>query len=300
VRFAFPMLAVIGVAAAGSAFSGCSSSGGAFAPEERMADSLAYGDEGGYQAESSIERSAEREADRDDRPSASPAGPSDGYVAGRDGDNQLEVDDEGEPVSPDPQGRKRRPGETAVEPGRSSPLLIYTARLDVAVYQVQSVQKKVISLAKALGGFLARQDGQLVVIRVPARRFESALDRIEGFGDVIRRQIEAKDVTEAFRDQTIRLRNLEAVRARLEQLLQKADKVKDALEVQRELARVTGQIESLKGSLRFMEDRIAFSTITVNFRARPRNDTASAAPAAFHLPFPWIDDLGLRSLMDVR
>lgn len=264
-------------------FSGCTSSG------ERMADSLAYGGEGGgYEAEASSD---------EDRPGQASPAPIDGALADRGGD-LLEIDDEQEPVRP-AEG-KRRPGETAVEPGRSTPLLIYTARLDVAVYQVQSTQKKVISLAKAMGGFLARQDGQVVVIRVPARRFETALDRIESFGDVIRRQIEAKDVTEEFRDQTIRLRNLEAVRARLETLLQKADKVKDALEVQRELARITGQIESLKGRLRFLEDRIAFSTISVNFQARPQNDAASAAPAAFHLPFPWIEDLGLRSLMDVR
>lgn len=267
------------------ALSGCTSSG------ERMADSLAYGGEGGgYEAEASSD---------EDRPGQASPAPMDGALADADrGGDLLEIDDEQEPVWP-AEG-KRRPGETAVEPGRSTPLLIYTARLDVAVYQVQSTQKKVISLAKAMGGFLARQDGQVVVIRVPARRFETALDRIESFGDVIRRQIEAKDVTEEFRDQTIRLRNLEAVRARLETLLQKADKVKDALEVQRELARITGQIESLKGRLRFLEDRIAFSTISVNFQPRPQNDAASAAPAAFHLPFPWIEDLGLRSLMDVR
>ncbi len=293
-RFAFPVLAVIGVAVAGSALSGCSSSG-AFAPEERMTDSQAYG--GASEAEPS------RDEDLDDIVKAEvaiPDSPLDGALADRRSSRTLKADDEGDPVTPVEQGRKPRPGETAVEPGRSSPLLIYSARLDVAVYQVQSIQKKVISLAKALGGFLARQDGQLVVIRVPARRFETALDRIEGFGEVIRRQIEAKDVTEAFRDQTIRLRNLEAVRARFEKLLEKAETVKDALEVQRELARITGQIESLKGSLRYLEDRIAFSTISVNFQARPQNDTASAAPAAFHLPFPWIDDLGLRSLMDVR
>ena len=138
------------------------------------------------------------------------------------------------------------------------------------------------------------------MIRIPARRFEAALDKIEGFGDVIRRQIEALDVTEEFRDQTIRLRNLEAVRARLETLLNKADKVKDALEVQRELARVTGQIEQIKGRLRFLEDRIAYSTISVNFQARPQNDAPGGAPPAFRLPFPWIQELGLQSLMDVR
>lgn len=293
-RFAFSALALIGLALTGS---GCASEG-AFAPQsERMADMTAgyEGSSGGETApaEEANYRGAEKADDRE----------SDGYLADRRGDDTLDIDDGEAPVRPrtkkGSKGRKK-PGQTAVEPGRSSPLLIYTAHLDLAVFQVEATQKKVISLAKALGGFLSRQDGRIVVIRIPARSFETALDRIEGFGNVIRRQIDAKDVTEEFRDQTIRLRNLEAVRSRLEQLLLKADKVKDALEVQRELARVTGQIESIKGRLRFMEDRIAFSTISVNFQPTPTNDAANAAPAAFHLPFPWIEELGLRSLMDVR
>ncbi|MBL4846453.1 MAG: DUF4349 domain-containing protein [Planctomycetes bacterium] len=271
------------LALAGLTLVGCS--GGPFAPSDSKARAEYEPSGGGsYEAEATPSEGADS-----------------GPLADR-GRDLMEIDDQDEPVDM-PKGAKkapRAPSGTAVEPGRSSPLLIYTASLDVAVYQVQATQKKVISMAKAMGGFLARQDGQVVIIRVPALRFEAALDKIESYGDVIRRQIEAKDVTEEFRDQTIRLRNLEVVRARLETLLSKADKVKDALEVQRELARVTGQIELIKGRLRYMEDRIAYSTISVNFQPRPQNDVAGGAPPAFRLPFEWIQELGLQSLMDVR
>ncbi|HBP21698.1 MAG TPA: DUF4349 domain-containing protein [Planctomycetes bacterium] len=206
----------------------------------------------------------------------------------------LEIADDEQPQAKAPRTSGNQP-----EPGRSSPLLIYNAKLHMAVFQVASTQKKVIALAKAKHGFLARQDDRSVVVRVPARAFQATLDAIEKLGDVNHRQIEARDVTEEFRDLTIRLRNFEVVRGKLEKLLERADKVKDALEVQRELTQITEQIERLKGRLRFLEDRIAFSTITIHFAPAPRDD-AGAAPPPFQLPFPWIRELGLSSLMDVR
>lgn len=206
----------------------------------------------------------------------------------------LDIADDEQPGAKAP-----RPSGTQPEPGRSSPLLIYNATLHMAVFQVASTQKKVIELAKAKHGFLARQDDRTVVVRVPARQFQETLDAIEQLGDVNHRQIEARDVTEEFRDLTIRLRNFEVVRGKLEKLLERADKVKDALEVQRELTQITEQIERIKGRLRFLEDRIAFSTITVHFAPAPRDD-AGAAPPPFQLPFPWIRELGLSTLMDVR
>lgn len=206
----------------------------------------------------------------------------------------LDIADDEQPQTKAPRASGNQP-----EPGRSSPLLIYNADLHMAVFQVASTQKKVIALAKAKHGFLARQDDRSVVVRVPARQFQATLDGIEELGDVTRRRIEARDVTEEFRDLTIRLRNFEVVRGQLEKLLERADEVKDALAVQRELTQITEQIERIKGRLRFLEDRIAFSTITIHFAPAPRDD-AGAAPPPFQLPFPWIRELGLSSLMDVR
>jgi hypothetical protein len=208
----------------------------------------------------------------------------------------ADIDDKGAPLRPAP----KAPSGAAVEPGRSTPLLIYTADLHLAVFQVQSTQKKLIALAKKLGGFLSRQSDQLVVVRVPARAFDQCLNGVEGLGDVVHRQVAARDVTEEFRDLAIRLRNFESVRAQLAKLLERANKVKDALEVQRELTKITENIERLKGRLRFLEDRIAFSTISVHFQPRPRDDAAGGAPPAFRLPFSWVHELGLQSLMDVR
>lgn len=183
----------------------------------------------------------------------------------------------------------------ALAPGRQ--LLIYTAVLNLAVHHVEDQQNALVAIARAHGGFMARRSGSEVVIRVPAMRFEEALAATEALGDILGRTVDAQDVGEEFRDTQIRLRNLEAMRQRLEELLRLADNIEAALAVEQQLERVTTEIELLRGRLRSLEDRIAYSTITVHFRPRP---TAQERVDEFQLPFRWLHRLGLPRLMEVR
>jgi hypothetical protein len=177
------------------------------------------------------------------------------------------------------------------------PLLIYTATIHLSVFEVEATQRTVVALAQELGGFLAQQNDQQVVIRVPAGKFRDALARIEDAGDVLHRNVQALDVSEEFRDVQIRLRNAEVVRDRLAALMAQARTVEEALNVQRELERITGVIEQLKGRLQFLGDRIAYSTITVFFQ--PAATATTDQPDVFRLPFPWLDELSLRSLLNL-
>ena len=54
---------------------------------------------------------------------------------------------------------------------------------------------------------------------------------------------------------------------RYQDLLKKATSVKDAVEVERELSRITERVEQLKGQIRYYDSQIGFSTIVVNFQA---------------------------------
>jgi hypothetical protein len=176
-----------------------------------------------------------------------------------------------------------------------SPMLIYTAQITMAVYEVNTGLTRVEELARDLGGFLARRDDQSVTIRVPVARFSDAVKQIEKIGDVLHRNVTAEDVTEEFRDIDARLRNSRAVRDRLEQLLQKAVKVDESVVIERELARVTQEIEQMEGRIKYLKDRAAFSTVTVSFEPRRQE---SVSPA-FHLPVPWLNEIGLARLLNL-
>ncbi|HTN82155.1 MAG TPA: DUF4349 domain-containing protein [Sorangium sp.] len=177
-----------------------------------------------------------------------------------------------------------------------APLLIYTAQVAMAVFEVGASLGKVEALARELGGFLARRDDRTITIRVPAARFDDALKRLEGLGDMLQRNVVAEDVTEEFLDLGVRIRNARAVRDRLEKLLEKAAKVEESIQLERELARVAGELERLEGRLKFLRDRVAFSTLTVSFQPR---STETITPSGPRLPIDWLNELGLSRLLNL-
>ena len=183
------------------------------------------------------------------------------------------------------------PGNAAAHDGS---MLLRSAQLTLAVFEVDKKMDAVQAVAVELGGYLALRGDRELTVRVPRERFDEALKRIEGLGDVLHRSIAAEDVTDQYVDLELRLKNAEAVRARLEKLLENAS-VKDAVEIHKELAKVTEEIERLSGKLKLLRDRIAFSTITVAFeRTEPQRLRSQAL-----LPFPWMRTMGLSPLLQV-
>ncbi|WP_437487226.1 DUF4349 domain-containing protein [Sorangium sp. So ce1014] len=191
------------------------------------------------------------------------------------------------------QGAHQGAAETSAAP---APLLVYTAQIAMAVFEVGASLGKVEALARDLGGFLARRDDRTITIRIPAARFDEALKRLEGLGDILQRNVVAEDVTEEFFDLGIRIRNARAVRDRLEKLLEKAAKVEESIQLERELARVAGELERLEGRLKFLRDRVAFSTLTVSFQSR---STETLTPSGPRLPIDWLNELGLSRLLNL-
>jgi hypothetical protein len=163
----------------------------------------------------------------------------------------------------------------------------------MAVYEAVKAIDAVHKAATDLGGYLVKRDQQSITVRVPADKYRAALESIGKLGDVLHREESVEDVTEQFYDLQARLRNARALRDRLEELLKKAKHVNEALAVQRELGKVTAEIESMEGRLKRLRELIAFSTITVQFQARAQDRVGSNVK----LPFSWLDELGLSFLL---
>lgn len=175
------------------------------------------------------------------------------------------------------------------------PLLIYRADVILAVFEVNKGLDAVERIAKEAQGYLVRRTQDTITVRVPAAGFDGSLQAILKLGDVLQRNLQVDDVTAEMNDLTTRLKNAEAMRARLEQLLSSAKNTEEALKVEEQLGRVTGEIESIKGKLRLMRELVSFSTITVSFQPA----TTEKVNSKFKLPFGWLNDLGLSKLLSL-
>lgn len=161
-------------------------------------------------------------------------------------------------------------------------LIIKNASVSLEVESVPQAEASIRAKAEQLGGFVVSVQTSgteaymtsTIVFRVPASRFEEALSGVEGLASkVLSRGVSGDDVTEEYVDLESRMRNLEATRDRLLDLLERANEVEDALAVNQALTDVQGQIEQIKGRMQYLSQSAAMSTITAELRPVPPEPT---------------------------
>jgi hypothetical protein len=108
-----------------------------------------------------------------------------------------------------------------------------------------------------------------IIARVPSDRFDSTMRAAEEIGEVVELLIEAEDVTEEYVDLQMRLDNQIEARDRFIEILNtRAGKLEDVISLQREINNTTENIERLTGKIRYLENHVAFSTVTITLEKR--------------------------------
>ncbi len=129
-----------------------------------------------------------------------------------------------------------------------------------------------------------------ITIGVPVEEFEKVLSRLRGLAVRVVDEVAAgEDVTEQYVDLQSQLQNLEATRARIQEFLKDAKTVDEALRINQELANIESQIEQIKGRMNYLNDRSAYSTITINLEPElpMLTPTPTATPQPTATPIPW-------------
>jgi len=125
-----------------------------------------------------------------------------------------------------------------------------------------------------------------ITIGVPVDQFERTLSRLRGLAvEILDETASGEDVTNQFVDLQSQATNLEATRDRIKSFLDDAKTVDEALRINAELANVEAQIEQIKGQMNYLQDRSAYSTITVNFE--PVLPELIATPTPTPIPNVW-------------
>jgi hypothetical protein len=161
--------------------------------------------------------------------------------------------------------------QTPATAAANGDMLDIEATLNIVVDQVTTAAAELRTIVRQHGGVLVEDvvdessysNGRFL-IRIAAPGTDDLMAAIERLGQLRTRQVNARDIGKQYKDAELQLENLNVAMTRYEQILAKADAVADILSIERELTRLRGEIEQVKGNLRWMQDRVARSTIHVN------------------------------------
>ena len=163
---------------------------------------------------------------------------------------------------------------SAAQP-QDSRVIIYTGNISLVVNDTREAMTAITNLATEQQGYVSAsnvyQAGDVprgtITIRVPAESYLDTLEKLRALA--VRVEAEnsgTEDVSEEFTDLQARKANLEVTEKALQHLLEERQRVgstSDILEVYRELTSVRGQIEEIEGRLRYLANKAALSTITI-------------------------------------
>lgn len=103
-----------------------------------------------------------------------------------------------------------------------------------------------------------------IALRVPETAFTQALSDVAKLGEVKSRNVDTQDVTEEYLDLAARLKNAEAEEKAFLSLMDKAKTIDEILQVRQVLSQTQVEIEQLKGRIRFLDEHVSFSTLTIS------------------------------------
>jgi hypothetical protein len=192
-----------------------------------------------------------------------------------DSNGRLQADSKmayGEAVAPMPTNTPADSGSGTLTPDTK---IIKTAFLTIEVNDVTGSVEFLKNLAARKGGYLSSTNVQknynnrltgTVIIRVPAKEFETTLSGVQAIGTVKSVSTQGQDVTEEYVDLQAQKTAYQNQLAQYNEIMKKAVKVEDVITVQQQIDRVQIQLNRLEGRLKYLDSRIDLSTITVNLQ----------------------------------
>ena len=175
--------------------------------------------------------------------------------------------------------------------------IVYTAHLGLRVPNKRNSADTVRQIVEKHGGFVQNSTLDDITFRVDPKEFDATIAELEALGEVTSRNINSKDITEQYTDVELRLETANSSRQRLMTLLEKATATKDVIEIERDLRRLTEEIETMKGRLRVLSDQIDLATITVHLEEKFLDQ--APAPRRTSTPYAWMNETGIDQTLAV-
>lgn len=155
-----------------------------------------------------------------------------------------------------------------------APLLIKTGYLTIEVKDYSAYRKTIQALVSKYGGYIGNESEvnesyriyNDIVIRIPSASFDRMMNGLMESGiKTDSKRVEVKDVGEEYADLQARIIAKKAIEKRYLDILNKAGKISDILEVEEKLRVIREETEAAQGRVKYLSNQVAYSTINLNF-----------------------------------
>ncbi len=142
--------------------------------------------------------------------------------------------------------------------------------MELRVTGLEEAKLRIDSLINLHNGYYAgerfnntdRESSYSLRIRIPGDNYETFISDVEaGPGEILNKNIDARDVTDQFIDLETRLENKQSYLERYRELLKQAKNVREILDIEEKIRGLEEEIESTTGRLRYLSNQVDYSTL---------------------------------------
>jgi len=173
-------------------------------------------------------------------------------------------------------------------PQKTDPIskkIIKNGDMRIQVGDIKKSQNQINEIIKNNHAYIQKEEFQntdtddnlYITIRVPHKNFDALVNSFSnGVGSVLSKSISSDDVTEEYTDVSIKLANKKLYLEKYRDMLKSAATTKDMLEIQENIRELEDEIDVSEGRLRFIDDRVNYSTLNLNlYKEKVRTSATS-------------------------
>jgi len=163
--------------------------------------------------------------------------------------------------------------------------IIKKGEITIQVGEIKTAQNQVNEIIKKNNAYIQIEnfdnndvrDRLELTIRIPHKNFDAVINSFsDGVGNIVSKNISSDDVTEEYTDVSIKLANKKIYLEKYRDMLKSAATTKDILEIQENIRELEDEIDVSEGRLRFIDDRLNYSTLHLNlYKEKVRSSATS-------------------------
>lgn len=175
----------------------------------------------------------------------------------------------------------------------AGPALFEQSTLTISLSDPNAAAEDLIAKAQSLDGYFTYLADHSVTFRIPSSKSSDFLAYCETKGVVLEKQFETTGFDDQLDQKRTSLKAKQEIMDRYLSVLKNAKK-KTIVSVERAVQEVASDIETLKGSITYMEHELAFAKVIVQFQFKDRTAPVYSGTSSF----PWLNTMNLQTMIE--